>query len=727
MPANSQYIKNSILLLLILLITLISVSCSSKKKNKEQDGANYSASFNPLSRADPGYVQYLEKLSMLGQSVEMARIVSGSNLSWRTPASPPDPDGLLKIADNWINIHPYSLLSDGGKGTFSELSSPQLWSAMHSAGFRGLFIAPTSTAGSVWAYDQKKSPTGDDVIQYTFSDVVGKEESYRRMLAQANKNQALLGLDMIPAATGLGPDFFLAARWHKDYAGVYSMVEVDKAYWDLLPTVESQWKGKALDSTQIQKLSEKGVIPFALEQDGEITGADRGWAATGLINGIDGANRRWLYRYYYSPEHVVINWEDPSATAKRILSGSAVREVGMLGAALLGLNLEPLQGLEPEASTAYSGEPALSAATSIGREVRRYGGWTFLRDELPLSHIASFTADGPDFIYNSVLSPATEHALLSGDATLLRFMIDEALRLNINFKHLVNTTPNNNGISYSMPHLLDLANHNAQSGNEQSSKAESLRAEVISQMKEKAGDGQDRVPFKNERLLTTSAGLALLALDIRNPEELKPEIKKEAEKGLFLMNFFKAMQPGIFMVSGQDLVGALPLHWQAMVDHVEEWDEGYATRGAYGLLRTSGSLFVTKNGIARTKTLFSSIDEQVYTQGSMVNRLGGFLKVRSNLGLARAETLGRIETKGEGSVAVLHKLPDNGGYFITIANFSRTGTNETLNLSPFKEQIGSIIKAENIEDNTKNPSVNGSQLNVSLGAWQGMAILLKTK
>lgn len=723
MSGVPSYIKLIFILLLLALCGLSACSPGHGKKNIEE--SDNSPKFGPLSRADPGYIQYLEKLSMLGQSVDMARIVSGSNLSWRSPASPPDPDGMLRLADAWISVHPYTLLVEGNKGAFSELSNPKLWSVMNSMGARGLYVAPTSIAGAVWAYDRKNTSNGEDIIQYNFSDTAGKESEYRRMLTGANKHQSVLGLDMAPAATGLGPDFFLAARWHRDYAGVYCMVEIDKQFWPLLPEVESQWMGKALNSKELAGLHEKGVLPMSLAQDSQVTGADRGWAVTGLINGIDGNSRRWAYRYYYSPDRPVLNWEDPSATAKRILSGSAVREVGMLGGALLGLNLEPFQGLEAGTPpSGYSGEPAIAAANSIGREVRRYGGWTWLRDELPLTHIADFASDGPDFIYDSALSPGVEHALLTGDATLLRYMIDELARLKIDFKHLVHSSASQDGISYSMPHLLDAAAREDTPGVLSGSEAAGLRARIMSELKEHAGDGSHKVPVKNDSLMTTSAGLALLALGVRDQEQITPELKIEAANGLLLINFFKAMQPGIYMISGQDLVGALPLGWKAMVDNLEDWDTALTTRGAYGLLRTSGSLMVTRQGVARTDTLFGAVDEQIYTPKSFVSELGSILKARSRIGLPRATFLGRLRTSGAGSVALLHRLPDEGGHMVVIANFSRGKVNESLDISSFKEEMGSLGKVENIMDNNNRPTLDGRHLNVSLGPWKGMAILI---
>ena len=94
----------------------------------------------------------------------------------------------------------------------------------------------------------------------------------------------------------------------------------------------------------------------------------------------------------------------------------------------------------------------------MSRELRRYGGWSWLRDDgLPLDNVNDFLDSGADFLFDSVFSPAAEHALLTGDAGLARFMADEALRLKIDFRRLVHVMPAHDGINYSLPHLAGLA------------------------------------------------------------------------------------------------------------------------------------------------------------------------------------------------------------------------------------------------------------------------------
>lgn len=429
------------------------------KKYKASNEQPAESDMMPMPRADPGYLQYLERNSMFTKSSEMAKVVSGSELAWRSPGSAGTPDELLSFADIWLAVHPLTILTSSRSSTFAQLNDPAIWPILRESGIRGLFVAPTQGSGALWAKNPTGIDTGEDVVQYAFSRAAGSDDQYRALMSKVIDNQGLLGSDLIPAATGLGPDFFLAARNVREYPGIYCMVDIPQDLWQHLPEVHSEWDTAALAPDQIEALNGKGLLPKAMRDTSTAVGRGGGWAATGEVRGVDGNTRRWVYRYYGSPKYAVLNWEDPSKTANRILSGGAVQQVGLRGQALIGLRLEAFQGLEaapdkPARNAALNMEPALTAATSLSREIRRYGGWSWVRDDnLPLTAVADFLRSGTDFIYDSAFSPAAEHALLTGDTTLANFMADEILRLNVDSRRLVHTTPAQDGINYSLPYL----------------------------------------------------------------------------------------------------------------------------------------------------------------------------------------------------------------------------------------------------------------------------------
>ena len=618
-------------------------------------------------RADPGYIQYLERLSMAGSQTELARVVSGSQLAWLRPASAPLPGPLLAVADAWLSINPLVTLPETKRSIFASLSSPLYWQVFGKGKFGGLYIAPTSGSGALWAYNRKASIKGDDTIQYTFSQTAGPEEDYFRMLQAANTNRKLLGLEVTPATTGLGPDFFLAARYHRQFSGIYCMVELPKKLWNILPPVSDQWQGVRLDDQQVALLASQNLLPPAMSQDFLPTGKEGGWAVTSEIHGVDGLMRRWAYRYYSSPDRPVLHWEDPSTGARRILSGSAIRNVGMLGSALIGMRLDGLYGLDataPNSPQRFVSSPGDEAATSISREIRRYGGWAWLKDELPLSLVYAMFSEGPDFFRDSVFSPGIEHSLLTGSTVLLHAMLDDALALGLDMRRFVHATTGEEGVSYRLPHLAEVASGNKSASRLLPYQAEELRQNSLKEATHvvftstiSSPDGEDKPPLQQKHLHTTPAGIAALALGAGNAHSLTEEMEPLARDGHFLQVFIRAMLPGLFMISGQDISGALPLSWYAMQESSENWDISMTSRGAHAYTQTVPSSAVTALGVPRARTLYSTPDVQMLEEDSFLARLAEILGIRTTYGVASGTFYGRFNTTAAGCFAFAVLLP----------------------------------------------------------------------
>ncbi|MDR3073560.1 MAG: hypothetical protein LBV01_02395 [Deltaproteobacteria bacterium] len=619
-------------------------------------------------RADPGYIQYLERLSMLGSQTELARIVSGSQLAWLRAAGAPFPDPLLSLADTWLHINPFTMLPEAKRSVFASLSSPLYWQIFSKSRIGGLYLSPAGGSGALWAYNRKASVSGEDAIQYAFSETAGTDADYFKLLSTANTNNKLLGIELIPAATGLGPDFFLAARYHRQYSGIYCMVELPQKVWAELPGVSDQWQGAALTEEQTARLAAASLLPSAMDQDLLPVGKRGGWAVTGEIHGVDGLSRRWAYRYYGAPDRPVLNWEDPSAGARRILSGSAIRNVGMLGGALVGLRLHGLYGLDAVSSSPgaarFNASPADEAALAVSREVRRYGGWSWLQDEIPLSLVARLMPDGPDFFQDTVFSPGIEHALLTGSTEILEAMLDDALALDLDMRRFVHATSAEKGVSYALPHLMEVAEGNDSAsvmGVERAKKlyknAFAHAQQVIYGASLRSPKGEDVPPLKDKHLNAPGVGIPALNLGRGNIASIPREEERLIGKGHFLQAFVRAMLPGLFMLSGQDVAGTLPLSWYAMTDNKEAWDASLASRGAYAFTRSVPDRAVTAQGVPRTKTLYPPADEQILDEASFASRLAGILAVRTMHGIANGTLHGRFITRTPGSFAFAVLLP----------------------------------------------------------------------
>ena len=703
-------------LFLLLIFSLLLPGCAKTPEGAANSGIGAATEAGHMPRADPAYLQYLERQSMLLQSSQMAKIVSGSELAWRASASAGAPESMLDYADNWLFIHPMTVLTTSRMSVFDQLASSSTWPMLRELGIRGLYVAPIQGSGALWAKERTGFDTGDDVVQYDFSRTVGNDDQYKRLMNYVIDNNALFGSDLIPGATGLGPDFFLAVRNVREYPGIYCMVEIPQQFWKHLPDVTGEGSGAALGQAQIEALNREGLLPKAMRDDVSPLGRPGGWAATGGIRGIDGNIYRWVYRFHNTPDFAVLNWEDPSRAAHRILSGSAVRQVGLQGQALLGMRFEALQGLEaaPEGAvgSSFSVEPARTAAQSMGREVHRYGGWSWTRDDsLPLHSLSSYLSSGVDYIYNSAFSPAAEHALLSGDASLLRFMADEALRLRIAFHRLIHVMPNQDGINYSLPHLSYLASG---SGGEE---AASFRQGIQNVMRSLAARANPPL-VQNNHLYATAPGLAALALDATSLSEAQANIG-EIEKGHSLLAFFKAMQHGVLMLNGQDLGGVLPLQWGG-----GKVQPSASSRGGYGLTAGTAGLPVTMHGMPRAPQLYPAPDLQAHMRDSFMQRIGSILRARTQSGIAKGSLVTRPDTSGKGSIALLTRLPDGKGFLLSVCNFSRERVTENISLAGVSGLGSALSRVSPIALDGSHKVTGAQTVSVTLGPWEGRALLL---
>ncbi|MFI3270849.1 MAG: hypothetical protein R3Y11_01925 [Pseudomonadota bacterium] len=442
-----------------------------------------------LLRADPGYIQWLVQQSLLYNAKEYIQLVSGTNLTWQNNGYERNHMSLLEKSSMWIDIHARKIMNTEAKSSaLAMLSSPTIIAALQKKGI-SLYLSDIVESDSLWSYntvDQKRSATlptnaPSTPISYALAHTVGAEQELMALQTRLRQvaphepstrhSLQLLGTDIIPASTGLGPDFFLAARGHKEYIGAYAMIEIAPSDWHLLPQIQEDWQCEALTVAQEKLLVQKGVIPLALERDrlgqkdtqpstASPQQHSQNWAATGTIRGVDGNLRRWIYAYAQSPSQAILHWNDPSGLAKRIFSASIIKNTGTLAIPLVGLSLQDLYGFTPslrevatsstvtnaiktECTKDISPEPMFTVATALAHEIRAYGGWSWLRQALPnpVVHKLMDVNSGPDF-FTSKVGELAWHAVQTGQASPLHTYFDTLLGYDLDCTRLVHMMPN---------------------------------------------------------------------------------------------------------------------------------------------------------------------------------------------------------------------------------------------------------------------------------------------
>ncbi|WP_301097924.1 hypothetical protein [uncultured Desulfovibrio sp.] len=571
---------------------------------------------NGLPRADPGYLQWLERQSMLGRVPELAAQVSGTERLWHNSSTARRVPVLLRAAPNWLALDARVLAS--GTPLFRALHSARLPERLPALGLEGLFLAPVGEQGDVWtarsaAGGQPRGRAATAAASFMPDPAWGSGEDFARLAEMAEAAGVQTGGELPPAATGLGPDFMLQARQAPRFGGVYAMISVPREAWGDLPEAAEEWDCRPLEPEAVARLADRGLLPPALMRDRLAWAAPSGWAATGEVRGVDGQLRRWVYRHGPAVLRPVLHWQDPGGQARRIFSAASILQTGLEGQTLTGLRFEALMGLDvPPAEGASGGDgsapdraaltPGLEALDEAAREIHRYGGWAMQADALPAA-LAPLVLDGPVDVTRDAATPAAAaRALREGDAAPLAAALRAALDAGIEQRRCARGPDAPGGFA--------------------------------------SGTRGD-----------TAASLALRALGL--PARIPAgagERRALRDACLFLLGWRIGL-PGLAFFSPAELAGALPPEGGG--DGVTPvWDETPGRAGAAPPMPLA----------------FGALAEQEGDDGSFLRAVSRLLLARKATGLALGELVA-VSGGRDGWVATVSSLPE-GGMWLVVGNAS---------------------------------------------------------
>jgi trehalose synthase len=344
------------------------------------------------------YVRWLEERSMLHQARDQARKISGQGVQWQHVYGEPQPREAVKVASVWLLDYPGSVITRPGKSVIATWGEPDLWQALQDIGIDLLHTGPVKQAGGIRG--REYTPTIDgwfDPISIELDRKLGTDEEYRALVKTAARHGGSIAGDLVPLHTGLGADFRLAERAYKDYPGMYTMVEIDRDDWRLLPEVERAGATALVSKDAAEQLYQKGYIPGLINSNDATPKAREmsGWSATSEVVGVDGRSRRWVFLHYFKKEQPALNWLDPSFAAQRAISGDIVKTFHSLGARVMRLDAVPFLGIERqegESLTQHFKHPlAVQGTNSLAFLIRKLGGYSFHELNIPLKELKAFT------------------------------------------------------------------------------------------------------------------------------------------------------------------------------------------------------------------------------------------------------------------------------------------------------------------------------------------------
>src|SRR5260370_4006172 len=176
----------------------------------------------------------------------------------------------------------------------------------------------------------------------------------------------------------------------------------------------------------------------------------------------------------------------------------------------------------------------------------------------------------------------------------------------------------------------------------------------------------------------TTATLMASTLDIRDISTLKAADQEKIKKLHLLLAFYNAMQPGLFALSGWDLVGALTLPAAVVRERLADGDTRWINRGAYDLLGSNPKAMGSAAGLPRAVALYGSLPQQLERSDSFASQLARLLKVRADLHLYAARLTDVPSVRAKGLLVLVHELPENSGLEVTAINFGDRAVDESL-------------------------------------------------
>jgi trehalose synthase len=644
-----------------------------------------------VSSNEDDYLRWLRERSMLEAATQLARQVSGTGKLWQKPYALPQPRAASAAAPVWFTAYPAATITPGGASVLATLGDPQLWQAFAAIGVRGLHTGPMKLSGGI--VGRRYTPTVDgnfDRISMQIDPAFGTQAEYLALTRTAREQNSLVIGDIIPGHTGKGADFRLAERRVGDYPGIFHMVEIAPADWGLLPAVPEGRDEANLSPTAVDALHAKGYIVGKMERVifYEPGVKETNFSATPAVRGADGKERRWVYLHYFKAGQPTLNWLDPSFAAQRLVLGDAMDSLLKLGEGMLRLDANGFLGAEPRpGAPAWSEGHPLSITSNqlIAGLVRKLGGFTFQELNLTLEDIRDMSQGGPDLSYDFVARPAYHHALLTGDTAFLRLMLRLMHRYKIDPASLIHALQNHDELTLELVHFwTGHARDRFKLGDRELSGTE-LRDEVRKQMQEKLLAPAAPYNLKAANGVScTTASVAAAALGIRDLARLSDDDRRRIQQAHLLLAMFNALQPGVFALSGWDLVGALPLPPDSVKKLMADGDTRWINRGGYDLLGKNPAARASSNGLPRAESLYGPLPEQLRKPGSFASQLKRVLALRARLRLNEARQVEIPDTQAPGLLLLVHKLPD-GAHQVTALNFGQGKIEEEVTLSSVSE------------------------------------------
>src|SRR5674476_520295 len=648
--------------------------------------------------SNPSYVTWLRQESMLNDANVIARQFVGRGSMFQNPFAKPDPRAAIDTASVWFTAYPISVIGNPGSSFLSTLGDPEPWKAFQGTWIQGLHTGPVKRAGGIRGWSPTPSVDGHfDRISTQIDPAFGTEAEFRTMCEVAGEHGGTIIDDIVPGHTGKGADFRLAEMKVSDYPGIYHMVEIEPADWRLLPDVPAGRDSTNINLETEDELDKSGYIIGKLKrvifhQPGV---KDTNWSATAPVTGPDGVERRWVYLHYFKQGQPSINWLDPTFAGMRMVIGDALHSLSDLGSGALRLDANGFLGVEKSVLglPAWSeGHPLSDAANQmIASMVRKVGCFTFQELNLTIDDIKVTSEAGADLSYDFVNRPAYQHALAMADTEFLRLTLNESLTLGVDPVQLVHALQNHDELTYELVHFTTMHHDDLYTYHGEEITGGVLAATIRQDLCDRlTGESAPyNQIFTTNGIASTTGTVIAAALGYTAIDNLTDEQVHKIRQAHLLLVMFNALQPGVFSLSGWDLLGMLTLDPAKIAPLLATGDTRWIHRSAYDLMGFQPESEQPPAGMPKAVSMYGSLPEQLKDRDSFVSRLRRILALRDRYGIATSTQVDVPEVANKAMLVMVHRLSNPVEHQVTVLNFGsepHVGTINSTHLDP-----GSVV------------------------------------
>ncbi|EGH95537.1 maltose alpha-D-glucosyltransferase [Pseudomonas syringae] len=675
---------------------------------------------------DKQYVDWLVEQSMLNAARQRAKTYSGQGRLWQRPFALARPRDASAIASVWFTAYPASIVTREGGSVLEALGDETLWHALSEIGIQGIHNGPLKLSGGLKGRERTPSIDGNfDRISFGIDPDLGTEAQLLSLSRIAAAHNAVIIDDIIPSHSGKGADFRLAEMAYEDYPGLFHMVEIREEDWPLLPEVAAGRDAVNLMPEVVDQLRDKHYIVGQLQRviffEPGVKETD--WSATDVVQGVDGKARRWVYLHYFKDGQPSLNWLDPSFAAQQMIIGDALHAIDVMGARVLRLDANGFLGVERRAEgAAWSESHPLSITGNqlLAGAIRKAGGFSFQELNLTIDDIASMGQGGADLSYDFITRPAYQHALLTGTTEFLRLMLRQVHAYGIDPASLIHALQNHDELTLELVHFWTLHAHDTFHYQGQTFPGNILREHIREEMYEKlSGEHAPyNLKFVTNGVSCTTASIITAALGIRDLSTITDADTQQIQHIHLLLVMYNAMQPGVFALSGWDLVGALTLPAEQVEHLMQDGDTRWVHRGAYDLVDLDPEAEFSAGDMPRPKTLYGSLVSQLQRPDSFASQLKKILAVRRAYDIAASRQILIPDVEHPGLLVMVHELPAGKGTQITALNFSAETLVETLHLPGIAP--GPVVDI--INERVEGDLTEQGEFTITLDAYEGLAL-----